>query len=156
MVHSEGAGEGAVTPDHPVLMAPCWIHPPTRYQLYAGRGRLVEASVQVVVPCACVYVSERRTRLTARHARCVQCLTCGCVLGRERNTPRFGEFSSWKSHVRYFSQYLRAAVPWERWAATFLLRWSRLPGRNMEDLPAVEPVKIYENTYRLEPADNEK
>jgi len=26
----------------------------------------------------------------------------------------------------------------------------------MEDLPAVEPVKIYENTYRLEPADNEK
>jgi hypothetical protein len=27
---------------------------------------------------------------------------------------------------------------------------------NMEDLPAVEPVKIYENTYRLEPADTEK
>ena len=43
-----------------------------------------------------------------------------------------------------------------------VVRWplvavgSRLPGRNMEDLPAVEPVKIYENTYRLEPADNEK
>ena len=26
----------------------------------------------------------------------------------------------------------------------------------MEDLPAVEPVKIYENTYRLEPADTER
>ena len=42
----------------------------------------------------------------------------------------------------------------KRWPLS--LRWSRLPGRNMEDLPAVEPVKIYENTYRLEPADNEK
>ena len=52
-----------------------------------------------------------------------------------------------------FSQYLRAAVPE---CAGLSLRWSRLPGRNMEDLPAVEPVKIYENTYRLEPADNEK
>ena len=52
-----------------------------------------------------------------------------------------------------FSPYLRAAVPG---SAGLSLRWSRLPGRNMEDLPAVEPVKIYENTYRLEPADNEK
>jgi len=26
----------------------------------------------------------------------------------------------------------------------------------MEDLPAVEPVNIYENTYRLEPVDTEK
>ena len=31
----------------------------------------------------------------------------------------------------------------------------RFPGK-MEDLPAVEPVKIYENTYRLEPADAER
>ena len=52
-----------------------------------------------------------------------------------------------------FSPDLRAAVPGHGWP---LVRWSRLPGRNMEDLPAVEPVKIYENTYRLEPADNEK
>jgi len=26
----------------------------------------------------------------------------------------------------------------------------------MEELPQVEPVKIYENTYRLEPADSER
>ena len=36
----------------------------------------------------------------------------------------------------------------------FLRRsWRRFP---MEELPQVEPVKIYENTYRLEPADSER
>ena len=69
-------------------------------------------------------------------------------------TPRFGESRvNPETCPLVFSQYLRAAVPG---SAGPLVRWSRLPGRNMEDLPAVEPVKIYENTYRLEPADNEK
>ena len=73
------------------------------------------------------------------------------VLGRERDAA-FGE-SEVRTCPLVFSPYLRAAVPG---SAGLSLRWSRLPGRNMEDLPAAEPVKIYENTYRLEPADNEK
>ena len=92
-------------------------------------------------------VSELRTRLTARDARCVQGLMCDGVRLAGSGTPRL------ITCPLVFSQYLRAAVPG---SGGLSLRWSRLPGRNMEDLPAVEPVKIYENTYRLEPADNEK
>ena len=139
MVHSEGA----LTHDHPVLMVPCWIpFSLSRSTLHGARSpSRVERSI--VVACACVCVRTTHTPHRASRAVCAGMLCDGvCLL------PSF----AWTCPL-VFSPYLRAAVPG---SAGLSLRWSRLPSRNMEDLPAVEPVKIYENTYRLEPADNEK